>query len=76
MHERWPMIVGQGLVPHTEPVRLAGGVLVVRVVSSAWATEVRYHSAELARRANEVLGDEHVRRVQVVVGRSNRKNRR
>jgi len=68
VHALWTDIAGDQLARHTEPVRLHGGVLVVRADSPAWATEVRYLSAELAARANAVLGPEQVTRVTVVSG--------
>lgn len=68
VHDRWREIAGEQLALHVEPVRLAGGILVVRAESSTWATQVRYLSGELARRANEVLGEGQVSQVTVVVG--------
>ena len=68
IHERWVEIAGDQLARHAEPVRLAGGVLVVRASSSAWAEQVRYLSSALSRRANEVLGPGSVHQVTVVTG--------
>ncbi len=68
IHEFWGEIAGEQLARHAEPVRLAGGVLVVRASSSAWAEQVRYLSSGLARRADEVLGSGSVRQVNVVTG--------
>ena len=51
-----------------EPVRLHGGVLVLRVDSPAWATQVRYLTGGLAKRANEVLGEGSVQRITLVTG--------
>ena len=65
----WEDIVGSELVAHCEPVRLAGRVLVVRVVSPAWATQLRYLTARLIERTDTVLGPGSVREVRVVVGR-------
>jgi hypothetical protein len=65
----WEDIVGAELVAHCEPVRLAGRVLVVRVVTPAWATQLRYLTAGLIERADAVLGPGSVREVRVVVGR-------
>ncbi len=67
VHGRWSQIVGPELAAHVQPVRLHGGVLVVRAESSPWATQVRYLSAHVAERANEILGPGSVRRVNVVV---------
>lgn len=65
----WPAIVGQDLVLHCEPVRLAGRVLVVRAESPVWATQLRYLTRQLVVRADEVLGAGSVAKVDVVVGR-------
>lgn len=68
IHERWADIAGEQLAAHTAPVRLHGGVLVLRVASAAWATQVRYLTGELMARANEVLGEQQVTSVQIVIG--------
>lgn len=68
IHERWREIVGDQLGRHTEPVRLRGGVLVLRAESQAWATQVHYLGSELAARANAVLGPDQVTTVRVVTG--------
>lgn len=68
IHEHWTAIAGEQLARHVEPVRLAGGVLVLRAVSPLWATQVRYLSAELAERANDVLGAGEVTKVTVTTG--------
>lgn len=68
IHERWNDIAGEQLAAHAEPVRLHGGVLILRAESPAWATQVRYLTAELVRRANEILGEGQVVSVQVVTG--------
>ena len=65
----WGAIVGDGLAAHCEPVRLAGRVLVVRAESGAWATQLRYLTAQLMERADAVLGVGSVTRVEIVVGR-------
>lgn len=68
IHERWPEIAGEELAAHAEPVRLHGGVLVVRVRSGAWAEQLRYLTPRLLERAQEIIGAERVRRVQIVTG--------
>lgn len=68
VHGRWEEIAGAQLARHIEPVRLVGGVLVLRASSAAWAAQVGYLSGELAERANAVLGAGQVRRVTVVIG--------
>jgi predicted nucleic acid-binding Zn ribbon protein len=69
VHSCWEEIAGPALAAHTEPVRLAGGILVVRADSPAWATQVGYLAGELVERACAVLGQGQVRQVKVVSGR-------
>lgn len=66
--QRWEQIVGPDLAARCEPVRLAGGTLVVRAESQVWATQLRYLLPQLAAKANEVLGQGQVRDVRLVVG--------
>jgi predicted nucleic acid-binding Zn ribbon protein len=68
VHQRWADIVGPELAAHTEPVRLHGGVLVLRVDSPAWATQVRYLTGDIAGRVNAVLGEGSVERITLVTG--------
>ncbi|CAN5735946.1 hypothetical protein BH24ACT14_BH24ACT14_01380 [soil metagenome] len=69
IHQHWDEIAGEQLARHVEPVRLAGGVLVVRAISPAWATQVGYLAPELMGRANAVLGAGEVTTVKVTTGR-------
>jgi hypothetical protein len=66
--QRWDEVVGPDLAARCEPVRLAGGTLVVRAESQAWATQLRYLLPQLVTNANAVLGDGSVREVRLVVG--------
>lgn len=65
---RWDEIVGPDLAARCEPVRLAGGSLVVRAESQAWATQLRYLLPQLRLNTDEVLGAGTVRDVRIVVG--------
>ena len=65
---RWSEIVGAELADRCEPVRLAGGTLVVRAESQAWAAQLRYLTVQLVTNAEAVLGVGTVRGVRVVVG--------
>ena len=71
IHSAWPEIAGEELARHVQPVRLAGGVLVVRAESPAWATQVKYLAGQLLVRANEVLGEGEVTTVTVQAGSPN-----
>lgn len=64
----WPEIVGEDLARVCEPVRLAGGVLVVRVVDQTWATQLRYMLDRVRENVNVRLGRHEVRTVRLVVG--------
>ena len=65
----WERVVGPELARVSEPVRLAGGVLVVRVVDQVWATQLRYLVGRIRDAANGLLGANAVREVRLVVGR-------
>jgi predicted nucleic acid-binding Zn ribbon protein len=65
---RWPEIVGADLASRCEPVRVAGGTLVVRAENQAWATQLRYLTAQLVDNAERVLGPGTVVEVRIVVG--------
>lgn len=68
VHERWTAIVGEDVARHVVPVRLHGGVLVVRADSGAWATQIRALGRDVARRAAQELGEGAVKTLKVVVG--------
>ena len=65
IHEHWAEIAGPAVAANVEPVRLHGGVLVVRATSPAWATQLRYLTPQLMARANEVLGPDSVSSVTI-----------
>jgi predicted nucleic acid-binding Zn ribbon protein len=64
----WDEIVGPDLAARCEPVRIAGGTLVVRAESQAWATQLRYLTPALVSNAAQVLGPGTVRNIRLVVG--------
>ena len=68
LHTRWAEIVGADLARRCEPVRLAGGTLVVRAENRTWATQLRYMTGEIKSRAERVLGEGNVREVRITVG--------
>jgi predicted nucleic acid-binding Zn ribbon protein len=70
IHGRWEEIVGPELAQRCEPVRLAGGILVIRAESTAWATQISYLTGRITERAREVVGEDLVREVKVTVGGS------
>lgn len=68
VHAAWRDIAGAELMRHTQPVRLHGGVLVVRAATTMWAAQVRALGGVLAARVDAVLGEGTVRHVTVVTG--------
>jgi predicted nucleic acid-binding Zn ribbon protein len=67
---RWEEVVGERLATETAPARLDDrGVLIVRATSSAWAAQLRFLSGEVARNANQVLGNPVVTDVRIVLDR-------
>lgn len=65
IHALWARIAGPTVAAHVQPVRLLGGVLVLRADSGAWATQVRYLTGDLAERVNAELGEGTVSRITV-----------
>ena len=66
--DRWESIVGEALAARCEPVRVAGGTLVIRAESQVWATQLHYLTGQLLHSTAEVLGPGTVRDIRVVVG--------
>ncbi len=63
----WASVVGPRLAAETAPVTLEQGVLVVAASTGPWGAQARFLAEEIRKRANEALGADEVRRVQVVV---------
>ena len=53
---RWPEIVGPDVAAHVSPCRSTAGVLTVRAVSTAWATQMRLLTSVLLGRLEEEVG--------------------
>lgn len=63
----WEGIVGPRLGSATAPTSLDGGTLVVAATSGPWGAQARFLAAEIRIQANAALGDDVVRKVQIVV---------
>ncbi len=63
----WSAVVGPRLAAETAPVTLEHGVLVVAASTGPWGAQARFLFDEIRVRANEALGGDEVKRVQVVV---------
>jgi len=47
MFVEWPLLVGEGVADHAQPVAINDGKLVIQASSSAWATQLRLMRHEL-----------------------------
>ncbi len=64
----WPELVGDEMAMHTSPLRLENGTLFVLADDAAWASELRWSSQAILMEANEELGTERVRKIEVRLG--------
>ncbi|YAL83295.1 DUF721 domain-containing protein [Dermacoccaceae bacterium W4C1] len=63
---RWPEIVGADIASHAAPVSFEAGVLTVRAESTAWATQLRWLTADLLARMAQAVGEGVVTDLKVV----------
>jgi predicted nucleic acid-binding Zn ribbon protein len=70
LFQQWDEMVGAGIAAHTKPVSLKRGVLVVDVDSNAWATQLRYMTADLVAKCCEELGEGAVKQIELRVARA------
>jgi len=63
---RWASIVGPGIADHATPASVADGVLTVRAVSSAWATQLTLLRPHLLERIAGEVGPGVVTEIRVV----------
>jgi len=64
---RWEALVGPDIAFHAVPRSLRNGTLVVEVDHSAWATQLRWLSADLLARIQAETGAEAVTALRVTV---------
>lgn len=62
----WSGLVGESNAAHSQPVDFRDGVLKVQCDTTAWATGMRYSASQLVAKLNRELGDQTVRRVDIV----------
>lgn len=73
---RWEDLVGPGVAAHTTPVSLHDGVLVIAVDDPAWASQLRYMTADLLTRIAGWTGAGAVRELRIRVGSGERRSSR
>jgi predicted nucleic acid-binding Zn ribbon protein len=65
----WEALVGPDIAGHARPLSLHDGVLVLAVDQPAWATQLRYMTAELLTRIADATAGAEVTEIQLrVVG--------
>jgi predicted nucleic acid-binding Zn ribbon protein len=62
---KWNDIVGDEIAANTKPHSLRDGLLVIVANDPSWVSHLSYLQSTIAASANEVLGYEAVREVQV-----------
>jgi predicted nucleic acid-binding Zn ribbon protein len=66
---RWEQLVGLDVASHTAPRSLRDGTLVIDVDHPAWATQLRWLSADLLARVRAETGSDALTEVRVRLGR-------
>ncbi len=59
----WASAVGPEIARHTQPIRLAGGTLVVDVATEGWRVQLRALNRRITSRLNEAAGGTAVKKV-------------
>jgi len=63
----WERVVGPRLAAATAPTSLDGGTLIVAASSGPWGAQAGFLAAEIRVQANAALGNDAVRKVQIIV---------
>ena len=63
----WDRVVGPRLAAATAPTSLDGDTLIVAASSGPWGAQARFLAAEIRVQANAALGNDAVRKVQIIV---------
>ena len=68
LRENWVTVVGAAIAARSDPLKLEGGRLTVRVEPGAWAAELALMGRSLATAAGGYLGGDLVQEVAIVTG--------
>lgn len=63
VEEEWVKLMGPGVKSYTERISLKGGVLMVKISSTALRTELSYGKEKILSMMNEALGEEVIKKV-------------
>jgi predicted nucleic acid-binding Zn ribbon protein len=64
----WPRVVGEEIAARTQPVKIEGGVLYVRVNHSAWMQELHFMEKEIIEKLKDAAPDVEITRIRFGAG--------
>ncbi len=56
--EHWKEIAGPELAPHSTPIGVRDGTLVIEAESAVWMHKLSYHKSKILDKSNEYLSEE------------------
>lgn len=65
LRDGWASVVGEQIAAHSTPLKIAGGILLVRADPGAWASEIALLAPGIAVKADTFLGGGLVSAVKV-----------
>lgn len=60
----WDSIVGKEIAEHTEPEKIAGGTVFVKVDNDVWRNELAFFKKEIIGKLNDKIGKEIIREIK------------
>lgn len=60
----WDVTVGKEIARHTEPYKVADGILFVRVDNDVWRTELTYMKNEILHKLNRKIGKKAITEIK------------
>lgn len=60
----WDVSVGKEIARHTEPVKVVDGVMMVKVDSDVWRSELPYFKHEIIQKINQKVGKKAISEIK------------
>jgi predicted nucleic acid-binding Zn ribbon protein len=60
----WDMCVGKEISRHTEPLKVAKGIIFVKVDNDVWRNELTYFKHEIIQKINQKLGKKAIKEIK------------
>ncbi len=60
----WDAVVGEEIARHTEPIKVARGILFVRVDDTVWRNELQFFKTDILQKLNEKIGKKVVKDIK------------